>query len=105
VPARAWGFESPLPHPVGRIAGSAFDLAAGGADHALVGFAGGRPVALLFLAGNHHGLKPHWRTVKQVMVDPAAWGRGHEAALMREAERVPRTRGWSALHVTVLALA
>ncbi len=98
----AVGFVPPVTgDDVRPTAEDAFAGVDAGVDHALVGFEGGRPVALLFLAGNRHALKGHWRTVKRVMVDPGAQGRGYGAALMREAERVARTRGWAGLHVTV----
>ena len=98
----AVGFVPPLTGAVVRpTAEEAFERVDAGEDHALVGFDGGRPVVLLFLAGNHHALKAHWRTIKRVMVDPAAQGRRFGSALMREAERVARAEGLSALHVTV----
>ena len=98
----AVGFVPPVDaEDVRATAEAAFDLVQSGGDHALVGFDGGVPVALLFLAGNHHSLKRHWRTVKRVMVDPAAQGRQLGVTLMREAERVARAEGLAALHVTV----
>jgi GNAT superfamily N-acetyltransferase len=56
---------------------------------------------VLFLTSKRFALQEHWRTIRRVMVHPAHQGRGHGAALMREAERVARDLGLAALHVTV----
>lgn len=72
-----------------------------GPDRLLVGYAGERPVAALIFCDNRFGLKAHWCVLKRVMVHPDTQGHGYGAALMREAERLGRTMGWEALHVTV----
>ncbi|HEU4422692.1 MAG TPA: GNAT family N-acetyltransferase [Pilimelia sp.] len=78
-----------------------------GHDRLLAGFdngdgdGDGELVAMLFLTSRRFALQDHWRTIKRVMVHPARQGRGHGAALIREAERVARDLGLAALHITV----
>ncbi|MEU4380213.1 GNAT family N-acetyltransferase [Micromonospora echinofusca] len=72
-----------------------------GPDRLLTGYAGERPVAALIFCDNRFDLKAHWCVLKRVMVHPDTQGHGYGAALMREAERLGRTMGWEALHVTV----
>jgi GNAT superfamily N-acetyltransferase len=72
-----------------------------GAGHLLAGFDGDELVALLFITGNRHRLKDHWRVLKRVMVTPGRQGRGYGAAIMREAAGAGRKLGVEALVVTV----
>ncbi len=91
------------PPEVAPVAARAFAGIADGHDRLLVGYAGDRLAALLFLAGQRFALAEHWRTVKRVMVRPDLQGCGYGAALVREAERMARAAGWAALHLTVRA--
>ncbi len=61
---------------------------------------GRRPVAAAFLGLNTHRLMRHWGWLHTVMVHPAAQGRGHGAALMREAERLARELGLTGLRLS-----
>lgn len=98
----AVGFVPPVTEDdVRPTATRTLDAVRDGGDHLLAGFEDGRLAGLLFLAGNNHRLKEHWRTVKRVMVAPGSQGRGYGAALMREAEAVARKLGWDALQLTV----
>ncbi|SBT52727.1 GNAT family N-acetyltransferase [Micromonospora auratinigra] len=98
----AVGFVAPVTTAdVRPVAQRTLDDVAAGPDRLLVGYAGERPVAVLVFADNRFHLKPHWGTLKRVMVHPDTQGRGYGAALMREAARRAPELGWSALHVTV----
>ena len=98
----AVGFVAPVTREdVRPTAEAAFAGIDDGHDRLLAGFEDGELVALLFVTSRRFVLKDHWRTLKRVMVHPACQGRGHGAALMREAERVARRLGLAALHVTV----
>ncbi|WP_434743081.1 GNAT family N-acetyltransferase [Micromonospora sp. SH-82] len=98
----AVGFVPPVTEAeVRSMADPTFDGITDGPDRLLVGYADGRPVAALVFADNRFHLKPHWCTLKRVMVHPHAQGNGYGAALMREAERLGRKLGWEALHLTV----
>ncbi|WKU04420.1 GNAT family N-acetyltransferase [Micromonospora sp. HUAS LYJ1] len=98
----AVGFVAPVTTAdVLPLAETTFAAVTDGPDRMLVGYAGDRPVAVLFLADNRFGLKAHWGILKRVMVHPATQGRGHGQALMREAARRAPELGWRALHVTV----
>jgi GNAT superfamily N-acetyltransferase len=98
----AVGFVAPVTaddvRPTARAAFAAVDA---GQDRLLAGYAGDRLAGLMFITDQRFGLKAHWRTLKRVMVHPDFQGRGYGAALMREAERVAREAGWTALHATV----
>jgi GNAT superfamily N-acetyltransferase len=98
----AVGFVAPVGvDDVRPTAEAALAAVAGGDDRMLAGFEGGRLVALLFVAGNGHRLKEHWRTLKRVMVAPDRQGAGYGGALMREAGAVARKMGLDALQLTV----
>ncbi|MGC4894570.1 GNAT family N-acetyltransferase [Micromonospora sp. DT31] len=98
----AVGFVAPVTAAEVRpLAESTLAEVADGPDRLLVGHQGDRPVAVLVIADNRFHLKAHWRVLKRVMVHPDVQGRGHGVALMREAERVARSLGLAALHVTV----
>ena len=98
----AVGFVPPVTAAdVQPTADAAFQAVASGADRLLVGFDGGRLVALLFVSDNGHNLKNHWRTLKRVMVTPDSQGLGYGGALMREAARVAEKMGLDALEVMV----
>jgi GNAT superfamily N-acetyltransferase len=100
----AVGFVPPVTtEDVLPTAEAAFAGVSSGDDHLLAGFAGHRLVALLFVAGNGHHLKSHWRTLKRVMVAPGSQGKGYGAALMREAADLGRRLGLAGLQVTVRA--
>jgi GNAT superfamily N-acetyltransferase len=98
------GFAGPVSRTeVESLAYSSLANVAEGHDRLLVGYVGDRLVAMLFFVSHRFALQEHWRSVKRVMVDPAAQGRGYGAALMREGERIARELGWAALHLTVRA--
>ncbi|GAB3072860.1 GNAT family N-acetyltransferase [Micromonospora schwarzwaldensis] len=98
----AVGFVAPVSAAEVRpVAESTLAEVADGPDRLLAGYQGDRLVAVLVIADNRFHLKTHWRVLKRVMVHPDTQGRGHGAALMREAERVARSLGVEALHVTV----
>ncbi|WP_433390627.1 N-acetyltransferase family protein [Micromonospora sp. KLBMP9576] len=98
----AVGFVPPVTAAdVRPTADPAFAGIADGPDRLLVGYAGDRPVAALVFCDNRFALTAHWCVLKRVMVHPDAQGHGYGAALMREAERLGRTMGREALHVTV----
>ncbi|GGL89040.1 MULTISPECIES: GNAT family N-acetyltransferase [Micromonospora] len=99
----AVGFVPPVTAAeVRTLADPALAAVAEGPDRLLIGYdADGRPVAALIFSDNRFHLKTHWCVLKRVMVHPDAQGRGYGLALMREAERLARQLGWSALHVTV----
>lgn len=98
----AVGFVGPVTaDQVAPVARDAFAGVATGPDHLLVGYDADGLAALLFFAANRFPLKAHWCVLKRVMVHPRHQGRGYGAALLREAERLGRTIGWRALHVTV----
>ncbi|WFE34048.1 GNAT family N-acetyltransferase [Micromonospora sp. WMMD975] len=98
----AVGFVAPVTAAEVRpVAASTLAEVADGPDRLLAGFEGDRLVAVLVIVDNRFHLKTHWRVLKRVMVRPDTQGRGHGAALMREAERVARAMGVEALHVTV----
>lgn len=98
----AVGFVAPVtPDEVAPVARATLAGVADGIDHLLVGYDEDDLAALLFLTDNRFALKSHWCVLKRVMVHPRHQGRGHGTALMREAERLARTMGWQALHVTV----
>ncbi|MET7471849.1 GNAT family N-acetyltransferase [Micromonospora sp. NPDC005686] len=98
----AVGFVAPVTaDDVRPLATSTMDEIADGPDRLLTGYEGDRLVAVLVIADNRFHLKTHWRVLKRVMVHPDTQGRGHGAALMREAERVARGLGLEALHVTI----
>ncbi|MFI1192433.1 GNAT family N-acetyltransferase [Micromonospora sp. NPDC020750] len=98
----AVGFVAPVTAAdVRPVAEAAFADLADGPDRLLVGYDGARAVAVLIFADNRFHLKAHWCTLKRVMVHPDTQGRGHGLALMREAERLGRSLGREALHITV----
>ncbi|WP_320065055.1 GNAT family N-acetyltransferase [Micromonospora sp. RTGN7] len=98
----AVGFVAPVAvADVRPVAEATFTDISAGPDRLLVGYDGERPVAVLVLADNRFHLKAHWCVLKRVMVHPDTQGLGYGSALMREAERLGRTAGWEALHVTV----
>jgi GNAT superfamily N-acetyltransferase len=98
----AVGFVAPVTAAEVRpVAEAAFAEIADGPDRVLVGYEGDRPVGVLIITDNRFHLKSHYRVLKRVMVHPDTQGRGHGAALMREAERIARGLGLEALHVTV----
>nr|WP_254910045.1 GNAT family N-acetyltransferase [Micromonospora sp. NBS 11-29] len=98
----AVGFVAPVTATEVRpVAASTLAGVTDGPDRLLVGYQGDRLVAVLVIADNRFHLKAHWRVLKRVMVHPETQGRGHGAALMREAERIARALGLDALHVTV----
>jgi len=100
----AVGFVPPVTtEDVLLTAEAAFAGVEAGVDHLLAGFDGHRLVALLFVAGNGHKLKDHWRTLKRVMVAPGSQGKGYGAALMREGEALGRRLGLAGLLVSVRA--
>lgn len=98
----AVGFVAPV--TADEVTPMAHDALAGvadGPDHLLVAYDADDLAALLFLTDNRFALEAHWGVLKRVMVRPRHQGRGHGAALMRQAGRIARTIGWQALHVTV----
>ncbi|MFI6132501.1 GNAT family N-acetyltransferase [Micromonospora sp. NPDC051141] len=98
----AVGFVAPVSAAEVRpFAESTLADVADGPDRLLAGYQDDRLVAVLVISDNRFHLKTHWRVLKRVMVHPDAQGRGYGAALMREAERVARSLGVTALHVTV----
>jgi GNAT superfamily N-acetyltransferase len=107
----AVGFVAPTTREqVVPMAQKEFSAIADGHDRLLIGYdedtdsggtAGERFVAMLIFVSRRFELSEHWRTIKRVMIDPAAQGRGLGAELMREGERVARDLGWQGLHVTV----
>ena len=98
----AVGFVAPVSAAEVRpVAESTLADVADGPDRLLAGYQGDRLVAVLVISDNRFHLKTHWRVLKRVMVHPDTQGRGYGAALMREAERVARSLGVTALHVTV----
>ncbi|MEV0155095.1 GNAT family N-acetyltransferase [Micromonospora sp. NPDC050686] len=100
----AVGFVAPVTaDEVRPVAERAVADVTDGPDRLLVGYAGDRPVAVLFFADNRFHLTGHWRTVKRVMVSPDTQGRGYGLALMTEAVRRASELGWEALLVTVRA--
>jgi GNAT superfamily N-acetyltransferase len=100
----AVGFVGPVgPAEVGPVAEHALAGVAEGPDRLLVGYAGDRLAALLFLVDHRFPLATHWRTVKRVMVHPDLQGHGYGGLLMRGAEAMARDAGLAALHLTVRA--
>ncbi|MEV4197516.1 GNAT family N-acetyltransferase [Micromonospora globbae] len=98
----AVGFVPPVTAAdVRTIADPTFAAIAEGPDRLLLGYAGDRLVAALVFADNRFALKAHWCVLKRVMVHPDTQGNGYGLALMREAERIGREMGLSALHVTL----
>ena len=98
----AVGFVAPVSgQDVAPVAEAAFAAVEAGYDHLLMGVDDGQVVALLFVVDNRFALKRHWRVLKRVMVAPKSQGRGHGAALMREAQAYGRRLGLEALQVTV----
>jgi GNAT superfamily N-acetyltransferase len=98
----AVGFVGPVTEEdVRPFALASLREATDGPDHLLVGHQGDELVALLFLTDNRFPLKAHWCVLKRVMVHPDRQGYGHGRALLREAERLARSAGWEALHLTV----
>ena len=98
----AVGFVAPVTaDDVRPLATSTLDEVADGPDRLLAAYEGEKLVAVLVIADNRFHLKTHWRVLKRVMVHPDTQGRGHGAALMREAERIACGLGLAALHVTV----
>ena len=98
----AVGFVAPVATAdVTPVAEAAFAAVAEGIDRLLIGVEDGELVALLFVVSNRFALKEHWRVLKRVMVTPKRQGRGYGADLMREATRVGRRLGLTALQVTV----
>lgn len=98
----AVGFVAPVAAEAVRpVADAALAGVAAGLDRLLIGFDGGRLVALLFIVDNRFVLKAHWRVLKRVMIAPGSQGRGYGAALMREAATVATRLGLAALQVTV----
>jgi GNAT superfamily N-acetyltransferase len=91
------------PAEVRPVADSALAEVADGPDRLLVGYAGDRLAAMLFLVDRRFALATHWRTVKRVMVHPDLQGHGYGAVLMRGAELMARDAGLAALHLTVRA--
>ncbi len=88
----AVGFVAPVERePVEAKAAKTFAGVTEGLDHLVVGYEGATPVAWLIVADNRFHLMDHFRTVKCVMVDPKAQGKGYGLELLREAERVART--------------
>jgi GNAT superfamily N-acetyltransferase len=77
-----------------------FAAAAEGRTRLLAARDGGRLVGTAFLTFNTHRLMRHWCWLYTVMVDPAAQGRGHGRALMREVERRGRALGLQGLRLT-----
>lgn len=71
-----------------------------GRTRLLLGREDGRPAATAFLAFNTHRLMRHWAWLYTVMVDPELQGRGHGAALLREAEERARGLGLEGLRLT-----
>lgn len=58
-------------------------------------------VAWCVLSGSSSPLRPHWRTVYRVQVDPHRQGEGLGVRLMRAVEQVARDHGLVGLHLTV----
>lgn len=101
----AVGFVAPVTEEQVRpVAEAAFEGVVAGPDRILIGYDDdARPAAMVIFADNRFALKDHWCVLKRVMVDPEQQGKGYGMELMREAERVARKIGWSALHLTVRA--
>ncbi|SCL29098.1 Acetyltransferase (GNAT) domain-containing protein [Micromonospora nigra] len=98
----AVGFVAPVTAAeVRTIADPTLAGVAAGTDRLLIGYAGDRPVAMAVLTDNRFHLKAHYRVLTRVMVHPDAQGHGHGVTLMREAERLGRELGLTALQVTV----
>ncbi|MFC0005693.1 GNAT family N-acetyltransferase [Micromonospora siamensis] len=98
----AVGFVAPVTaDEVRPVAERTFADTTDGPDRLLVGYAGERPVAVLFFADNRFALSAHWGTLKRVMVHPDTQGRGYGRELMREAARRAPELGWRALLVTI----
>ncbi|MEU8298063.1 GNAT family N-acetyltransferase [Micromonospora sp. NPDC048909] len=98
----AVGFVPPVTtDDVRTLAGPAFAAISDGPDRLLLGYAGDQLVAALIFTDNRFNLKAHWCVLKRVMVHPDTQGKGYGLALMREAERLGRELGLTALHVTL----
>lgn len=61
--------------------------------------AAGRLAALAFIVDGQHGLTPHWRTVKRVMVHPDFQGRGYGLELMTAVAAAGRSMGLDMLNL------
>jgi GNAT superfamily N-acetyltransferase len=97
----AVGFVPPVTeHDVAPVAERAFAKIINGPDRLLVGYEQDRPVAMLIFSDNGFPLTAHWQMLKAVMVHPDRQGHGYGAALVREAERIARALGLTALHLT-----
>jgi GNAT superfamily N-acetyltransferase len=108
----AVGFVPPVTRAeIAPTAEQAFAGAAAGTDRLVVGRvrggagagdgdpAAGRLAALAFIVDGQHGLTPHWRTVKRVMVHPDFQGRGYGLELMTAVAGVGRSMGLDMLHL------
>lgn len=78
---------------VGRVPGGPAAASRGGDP------AAGRLAALAFIVDGQHGLTPHWRTVKRVMVHPDFQGRGYGLDLMDAVAEAGRSMGLDMLNL------
>ncbi len=101
----AVGFAPPPPavtfDDVAPVAESALRTVRDGRDHLVVAYDGDTIVGLAFLEHRPGPLFRHWATLKRLQVHPSAQGRDIGRELLRACERLGRTAGIEALHLTV----
>lgn len=101
----AVGFAPPPPEvtydDVAPLAAAALRSVREGRDHVVVAYDRGTIVGFAFLEHRPGPLFRHWATVKRLQVHPAEQGRGIGTELLRACERLGRSAGLEALHLTV----
>lgn len=83
------------------LADSALRMVREGRDHIVVAYDGATIVGFAFLEHRPGPLFRHWATVKRLQVNPGEQGRGIGRELLRACERLGRSVGLEALHLTV----
>jgi GNAT superfamily N-acetyltransferase len=101
----AVGFAPPPPDvtydDVEPLAAQALRSVREGRDHVVVAYDGGDIVGFAFLEHRPGPLFRHWATLKRLQVHPGQQGRGIGTELLRACERLGRSVGLEALHLTV----
>ena len=101
----AVGFPPPPPEvtraDVAPMAEVALRSVRDGRDHLVVAYDDDRLVGFAFLEHRPGPLFRHWATVKRLQVHPDDQGRGIGTELLRASERLARSAGVEAFHLTV----
>ena len=99
------GFAPPPPlitfDDVAPLAESALRTVREGRDHVVVAYDGETIVGFAFLEHRPGPLFRHWATLKRLQVHPDEQGRGIGRELLHACERLGRSVGIEALHLTV----